>query len=556
MAVRVVGNGREQFNSDPILFRKLTDGYRSEQRRSNLPEGLVLLEPKTPMPALERNRQAYWLTQLTNGAQQQITVAQPSAEFIHAMDFNLLLPSFSVMALVMIGGTLISEVLGSLLEHEFARILMVAKPSTRQSQKQISRPSLIHEFNTLAKSIRLASRRLEASNTRYRNFFNLPIVGTAITSTSKGWVEVNDETCRILGYSRDELFCRTWAELTHPEDLVADEEQFQRMLRREIDGYELEKRFIRKDGTIAYTLLAGGCGPIGNQPVDLCYVNLIDITQRKQVEADLAAAQERERTGLQRQRELLEEKLKTSLTAAAVAHEIKQPLSSIHLNCRLALQQLGKQPPGFIPLELDERLRHLASDSDQVVATVERMRMLLRNVETHHGPVDLNASVQTALISLRPRLRQHQVKLSCFGLDRPCVLEGDSDQLQFAVANLLRNAIEAMDAKPPNQRKLFVKLDRMADQVAIVVADSGPGFSDAYSPDTSWELLQSTKASGMGIGLFIVQTAATNHYGHLRIGRSSELGGAEVRIELPTPAQQRHLPADRGISSSQASPSL
>lgn len=289
-AVRVVGNGREQFNSDPTLFRQLSEGYRREQHRSAMLGRLVLLEPRHPLPVLEANRQAYWLTQLTNGSQQQITVVQPAAELIHALSFDLLLPSFSVMALVLITGTLVSEVLGSLLERQFARILMVAHPGGGPSDMQCVDSSFVRELNSLAEAFRFTVSQLEASNTRYRNFFNLPIVGTAITSMSKGWVDVNEETCRILGYSREELFLCTWAELTHPGDLAADEEQFQRMLRREIDGYELEKRFIRKDGTIVYTLLAGGCGPIGNQPVEICYVNLIDITPRKQLEAELMAA--------------------------------------------------------------------------------------------------------------------------------------------------------------------------------------------------------------------------------------------------------------------------
>lgn len=293
VAVRVVGNGREQFNSNPTLFRQLSDSYRRAQRRSALLEGLVLLEPRRPLPVLEANRQAYWLTQLTNGPQQQITVVQPAAELIRALDFDLLLPSFGLMALVLIGGTLTSEAVGLLLDRQFARILTVAQPGSGRGDTHFTKPSFVRELNSLAKAIRLAISQLEASNTRYRSFFNLPIVGTAITSMSKGWVEVNEETCRILGYTREELFRCTWAELTHPDDLAADEEQFQRMLRREIDGYELEKRFIRKDGTIVHTLLVGGCGPIGNQPVELCYVNLIDITPRKQLEAKLTAVNQR-----------------------------------------------------------------------------------------------------------------------------------------------------------------------------------------------------------------------------------------------------------------------
>lgn len=218
---------------------------------------------------------------------------QPAAELIHALSFDLLLPSFSVMALILIAATLISEAVGSLLDRQFARILLLAQPGAGPSEGRLLGSSFIRELNSLADAFRLTVSQLEATNTRYRSFFNLPIVGTAITSVSKGWVDVNEETCRILGYTREELFLCTWAELTHPDDLAADEEQFKRMLRREIDGYEMEKRFICKDGTIVYTLLAGGCGPIGNQPVELCYVNLIDITPRKQLEAELTAANER-----------------------------------------------------------------------------------------------------------------------------------------------------------------------------------------------------------------------------------------------------------------------
>lgn len=292
-AVRVVRNGIEEFNSDPDLFRQLSEGYRRDQRRSALPGGLVLLEPRHPLPVLQANRQAYWLTQLNHGSKEQITIAQPAAELIHALSFDLLLPSFSVMALVLIAGTLISEVVGSLLDRQFARILMLAQPGAGASDIRLVGSSFVRELNSLADAFRLTLSQLEASNTRYRSFFNLPIVGTAITSVSKGWVDVNEETCRILGYTREELFLRTWSELTHPDDLAADEEQFKRMLRREIDGYELEKRFIRKDGTIVHTLLAGGCGPIGNEPVELCYVNLIDITPRKRLEAELTAANQR-----------------------------------------------------------------------------------------------------------------------------------------------------------------------------------------------------------------------------------------------------------------------
>ena len=72
----------------------------------------------------------------------------------------------------------------------------------------------------------------------------------AMTSPTKEILEVNDEICRILGYKRSEFLQKTWAEMTHPDDLAADVAQFNRVMVGEIDGYTMDKRWIRKDGAI------------------------------------------------------------------------------------------------------------------------------------------------------------------------------------------------------------------------------------------------------------------------------------------------------------------
>lgn len=529
LAVRVQEGGRESFNSDPELFRRLQSSYGSDRRLHLQSRELRLLSPIRPLPVLIANQQAYWQSELTDGPR-RITVVQPAIGLIDALAYEFLLPALGVMAALLIGAAVISEAGGSLINREFRRTLLASHPEAEGDGQRWRRPSFIRELNGLALAIRRANRRLEASNNRYLTFFQLPQVGTAITSRHKGWIAVNEETCRILGYSHEELVQRTWAELTHPEDLAEDERQFERLLRREIDGYELEKRFIRKDGTVVHTLLAGGCGPIGDQPVDLCYVHLIDISARRRAETDLADARERERLSEEQHRRLLEQKLKTSLRAAALVHEIKQPLSSILLNCHLAVEQLAVLPSDAIPAELNQRLANLAADSQQMVIMMERMRMLLRNVETAHSRMDLAATLNSSLIYLRNEFRKRQVQLLREGIEEPCPLQGDAAQLQMAALNLIRNALEAMDQQPPASRRLLLLLQCHPDHLAIVVADSGPGFGADPCPDS-------------GMGLFLAQTAATNHRGRLRIGRSERLGGAEVVLELPLPNRVQPAPA-------------
>ena len=121
-------------------------------------------------------------------------------------------------------------------------------------------------------------------------------MGMAFAAPTKGWLQVNNELCRMLGYSREELSGVTWAELTHPDDLRADLEQFERLLAGAIDEYSMEKRFIRKDGSVVWTELSVGCVRFSDGTVDYVLALLADTTERKQAEVALRESEERYRT--------------------------------------------------------------------------------------------------------------------------------------------------------------------------------------------------------------------------------------------------------------------
>ncbi|MBT6049692.1 MAG: PAS domain S-box protein, partial [Candidatus Scalindua sp.] len=91
------------------------------------------------------------------------------------------------------------------------------------------------------------SRAKEAvvqSEKRLRSYFDLGLIGMALTSLQKGWIEFNDTLCSMLGYTRNDFAKLTWTELTHPDDLESDLAQFNRVIAGEVDGYSIEKRFI------------------------------------------------------------------------------------------------------------------------------------------------------------------------------------------------------------------------------------------------------------------------------------------------------------------------
>jgi signal transduction histidine kinase len=119
---------------------------------------------------------------------------------------------------------------------------------------------------------------------------------------------------------------------------------------------------------------------------------------------------------------------------------------------------------------------------------------------------------------------------------------GDAAQIQIAVVNLLRNALEALESAGGGldgaPATVVVGLERDADTVVLTVADNGPGFP---APETALEPLATSKPTGSGLGLFVVQTTMDNHHGRVVVGRSP-LGGAAVQLIFPA--------ADRSSGSS------
>jgi PAS domain S-box-containing protein len=132
-----------------------------------------------------------------------------------------------------------------------------------------------------------AEEALRESEQKLRSFYDLPLIGMALTTLEKRWIYANDRICEILGYSIEELSSLTWDEITHPDDLDNDLEHFNRLLSGKIDHYTIEKRFVRKDGRIVHTQISIGC--VRNPDNSVRYVAGVmqDITERKQVDESL-----------------------------------------------------------------------------------------------------------------------------------------------------------------------------------------------------------------------------------------------------------------------------
>jgi PAS domain S-box-containing protein len=106
-------------------------------------------------------------------------------------------------------------------------------------------------FTDITERLR-AEAALHQSEERFRAFFHGAAVGAAEMGLDRRFLEVNESFCRITGYSREELLRMTPVELTHPEDRWREDEQMPAFLRGESQGYEAEKRYVRKDGQVIW----------------------------------------------------------------------------------------------------------------------------------------------------------------------------------------------------------------------------------------------------------------------------------------------------------------
>jgi PAS domain S-box-containing protein len=126
---------------------------------------------------------------------------------------------------------------------------------------------------------------------RLRSYFELPLIGMAITSPDRRFVEVNQKLCEILGYSKDQLIGMSWVDVTHPDDVAENIRLLDETLRGKTEGYAMDKRFIHRDGHVVYTSISARCARRADRTVDYLALIVQDITQRKQAEDRLTESE-------------------------------------------------------------------------------------------------------------------------------------------------------------------------------------------------------------------------------------------------------------------------
>jgi two-component system, cell cycle sensor histidine kinase and response regulator CckA len=377
---------------------------------------------------------------------------------------------------------------------------------------------------------REAERALRESEARFRSYFESPLIGMAITSPDRRWLEVNDHLCRMLGYTREELLQIRWSDLTPEGDMGVNERFLRQSLEGELDTYSLEKRYRRKDGGLVHASIAVRCIRKPDGQADYFLTVVQDQTAR--IEAEQAQA---ELESQLRQAQKLEA---LGQLAGGIAHDFNNILTAIMAYTELAAMDIDN------PQEVRSHLDQVQAASNRARDLVRRILTFSRQRKQERKPVHLKQVIEEALSlmhSTLPATIEVEARLST---DAPVVL-ADLSQVHQVLMNLCTNSGYAMRERPGH---LVVSLERVEVDSALVrthpelregcyarlsVKDSGSGMPQEVMKRV-FEPFFTTKppGEGTGLGLSVVHGIMQDHEGAVMV-ESMPGQGTTFRLFFP-----------------------
>ena len=346
----------------------------------------------------------------------------------------------------------------------------------------------------------------------FRALFEQRAVGVAHVETPTGrFLRVNDRYAEILGYGRDELVDRTFRDVTHPEDVRASSELVEDLLEGRRREYTIDKRYVRKDGTLVWVTLSVSPMWAPGETPSTHIAMVLDVTERKGAEermADLNA--ELERRVARRTELLTEANRELEAFSYSVSHDLRAPLRAIDGFSRILSEEKGSQ--------LDDEGRRLlgivSGNARKMGQLIDDLLTFSRSsrAEMRRTRVDMTALAQAAFAEARLTVPSgERVELRMAELPPA---QGDSDLLRQVWANLVGNAVKfsALVERP------VVEIDGEIETGRIIyrVRDNGAGFDMAYAHKLFgvFQRLHAPKEfSGTGVGLALVKRIVSRHGG-------------------------------------------
>lgn len=342
---------------------------------------------------------------------------------------------------------------------------------------------------------------------------------------------INARAAKMLKMKHEDIIGKKIMELAAQED---DDAPPSLSRAPETPGAPGEKRifrFINSNNDVVWAEISRAKLKIAGE--DAVALFAYDITESKEEEIqrrefmELARRQEDQLIHSTRLAELGE-------MAAAIAHELKQPLTGIRNFARNAYYMIEKEVGG--PDEIKSNLRLISEQVDRAARIINQMRDLTRKSEPHFVTMDINATVKDSLDFLAPQLALSEVEVSLDLTRGMPYIKGDRLRLEQVFLNIITNARQAM--KDSDEKRLDIRtyFEKENDcPITVEFRDSGVGFGEDVAKKLFTAFYSTKKpGQGTGLGLSISIRIIREHNG--RIEAEGEPGkGARFIVRLPLP---------------------
>ena len=281
----------------------------------------------------------------------------------------------------------------------------------------------------ITESVRIEEER-RLNEDRFRRAFSHAPIGMGIVGLDGAFLRVNGAYCELVGYSEEELLALDFQAITHADDLETDLQHVRDLLAGKRRSYQMEKRYVRKDGELVTVLLHVSliCDAHG-RPLHFI-AQVLDITERKRMEAALLTAKEAAEEASRAKGEFL----------ANMSHEIRTPMNGVLGMTELALgTELDAEQREYVGLA-HESARALLRVIDDILdfSKIEAGKMALESID-----FDLRETLAGTTSLFQLASQSKGVRLAAtIDAAVPPFLRGDPGRLRQILANLVGNAVK------------------------------------------------------------------------------------------------------------------
>ena len=310
-------------------------------------------------------------------------------------------------------------------------------------------------------------------------------------------------------------------------------------------------RFIEASITVILLILAAGVLALGLLAwrAGARARSAAEALSRREAECRAVEEKLREVTGLaRRQEEQLEHATRLAELgemAAAISHELNQPLTGIRNYAKNAFYMIEKKAGG--EEDVKGNLRLISEQVDRAARIINQMRELTRRSDNAFAVLELNGVLRECVEFLVPQMKLSDIELSLSLAEDLPAIWGDRIRLAQVFLNLLTNARQAMDGAASRRLTVQSRRDgRPGLPVVVEVSDTGKGFSDEQARSL-FQPFYTTRKGGHGLGLSISRAIIQDHKGVIE---AAGIPGAGATFTLWLPAANRDeraaQPAGRG----------